>query len=181
MQGVRVKPDAVLGNGAVKVEWENDHTLWQLALSERLDNIWFYATRTIPMFYAIRRNESGSLPFDLPRFGPDDILFAPQKGEYFNKEWHNNFRQALLGFDGRVEYTDGEWWSQLSSTNVRCFRRAVISGVFPYVVRRAVANCRATACVLCCDALPSLVEPASLPPATVAVITLHHRQHHNNP
>jgi hypothetical protein len=140
MQGVRVKPEVVLRNSGVKVEWENDRTLWQPALSERLDNIWFYATRTILMFYAIQRNASGSLPFDLPRFGPDDVLLVPFERQYFDSDWHNDFRKALLGFDGRVEYADGEWWSQVSPTNVRCFRRAVATGMFPYVVSSSPAR-----------------------------------------
>jgi hypothetical protein len=107
-----VKPAAVLASPDVHVEWENDLTAWLLPFTVILDNIWFFATRTVPMFDAIRRNAS-SVDYD----------------------WHNNFRQALLGFDGRVEYSDGEWWSQLSSTNVRCFRRAVATGPMAYVVR----------------------------------------------
>jgi hypothetical protein len=130
-----VKPAAVLASPDVHVEWENDLTAWLLPFTVILDNIWFFATRTVPMFDAIRRNASHSLPFDLPRFGSEDVLMVPQQRGSVDYDWHNNFRQALLGFDGRVEYSDGEWWSQLSSTNVRCFRRAVATGPMAYVVR----------------------------------------------
>jgi hypothetical protein len=55
---------------------------------------------------------------------------------FFNTPWQNMFREAMMGFDGRMEYSDGEWWQSTTPSNVRCFRRSVITGTFPYVVSR---------------------------------------------
>ena len=48
-------------------------------------------------------------------------------------------RQVCTGLKNpRVEYPASPWGQSLSKTNVQCFKKAVLTGAFGYVVRAAV-------------------------------------------
>ena len=44
--------------------------------------------------------------------------------------------QVVTGLDNpRVEHPGTEWFTSLSTKNVKCYKRAVLTGAFGYVVR----------------------------------------------
>jgi hypothetical protein len=135
MLGAVVHPKAVFGNASVTVSWSRTMP-WLMPFAYPINNIWYYSSRLVPMFHALRRNATNTLPFSLPPFGAEDVVLVPQAQRKFDMEWQNTARHAALGVNVTVAYKDGEWWSALSPANVVCFRNAVATGVFPYVVRR---------------------------------------------
>ena len=130
-----------------KVTWY-DETFWATATRIQLDNIWYFASRHSVMYKARRRNESNAMPFHLPRFGTGDIVFMPDASTYYSEyssEWAKAFLEVVSGVvNPRVEHGKSEWTKALSRQNVACFKHAMITGTFGFVVR--VSLCCRTSC-----------------------------------
>lgn len=138
----RVVNPKALHSSKVKVTWQ-EPTFWRLALDVSLSNIWFYSTRVMPLFKARRMNESGLFAHPLPSLDADagDILYVPLSGgrkRYASKEWHQTVLAVASG-GMPVTYHEDPWNEQWSSSNLVCFRNAVMSGAFAYVVRPTFA------------------------------------------
>ena len=135
MKGRYIHPSAIY-SPSVKLTW-TDQTLWRPALDVPLSNIWFFSTRVLPLFKARRMNESGLIDTPLPPMGSDDILYfsLPDARRRYSHDWHQAVLNVATG--GKIpQYVKGESWSQQwSPTNQVCFKTAVMTGAFAYVVR----------------------------------------------
>ena len=79
------------------VTWNDHVSLWVTANKVPLDNIWYFASRTSPIYKARRSNRTGSLPFVLPPLTEQDVIFMPDPTGYLgedSKDWCQNFFQV---------------------------------------------------------------------------------------
>lgn len=141
-KGRLITPEAVLSSPSVTVTWSNV-TLWQVALDVALSNIWFFASRVLPLYTARHMNATGMFDKPLPPLGEEDILFSQLVNgrRRHRKEWHQNVLAVATGGRTKMEYAREPWAAQWSPTNQLCFRNAVFTGAFAYAVRPAYRPC----------------------------------------
>ena len=120
------------------VTWYDDTSLWLTSAYVHLDNLWYFSSRMSPLFKARRLNESHGLPFSLPPLRPHDIVYMPDAMKYTSAasgEWARAFLTTATGVrQPRVEHDGSAWAAPLNSANIACFRRAVLTGAFGFVV-----------------------------------------------
>ncbi len=121
------------------VTWYEDTNLWVTSTRVTLDNIWYFASRTSPIYRARRMNATGSLPIDLPALREQDIIFMPNAKTYLSEnsgDWARHFLQVATGLKSpRVEHPLTEWGKLATTASVQCFRNVVLTGAFGFVVR----------------------------------------------
>ena len=133
---VRLLHPSAIFNSEVTVAWEGSRTIWVPALDVGLANIWFYATRMVPVYKARVMNEEGWFHPPLPSLGPGDMFFYPKEGgrRKYRREWHQNMQTVVTGGEASVVYAGEEWHTQWSPNNQVCFKSAVFTGATAYVV-----------------------------------------------
>ncbi len=141
---VRMRPEYL--STVATVTWYNN-TLWATGTNVVLDNIWFYASRMSVFYKARRLNDSDALPFPLPRFGVDDIVFMPTAYTYVSEQsqdWAKHFLRAVTGLESpRVEFqrpAGSTFVEALTRDNIACFKDVIITGAFGFVVRAALPH-----------------------------------------
>ena len=113
------------------VTWVNE-SVWAPAFGRNLNNIYYWASRIIPLFAALRYNDSFGF---LPKLPPLDVLYIRSMPEPYQSDWHVSLLRVALG--GRfpaIEFTNGSWASQMSSNlvspargnNWKCFPTATL-------------------------------------------------------
>jgi hypothetical protein len=121
---------------------------WFPAFQHSLDNIYYWASRMLPIYSARLFNDT---PAYNRKFPPLDFLFIPGGPQAYSKEWHNVTRDVCVGREGvRVEYGSGTWAAAWRSSprQWKCFKRAVILGTNSMAVRTAALSGCGSRCVL---------------------------------
>ena len=88
-------------NTVPNVTWHEDTSLWVTGNKVPIDNIWYFASRTSPIYVARRFNRTGSLPFVLPPLRENDVIFLPDSSGYNgedSKDWCRTFFQVCSCF-----------------------------------------------------------------------------------
>ncbi len=111
------------------VTWANEST-WIPAFGVPLTNIYYWASRLVPLFAALQFNESDAYRVKLP---PLDVLYFTSPTDIAAYDWHRSFLDIVLsGHQPRMEYAGTAWDADLSSesptrgNNWKCFRRATM-------------------------------------------------------
>ena len=134
MRGKVVKP-SVLEAPDRKVTWTTS-TVWRLPIHLQLSNIWFWGSRVMPVYRALRMNNTRVLNPPLPPFGEGDLVYVPMPSHDFKGAWFDATLAIATGGKPRVEYLD-TWGSQWNTNNWVCMKHAVSSGTFAGVVSEA--------------------------------------------
>jgi hypothetical protein len=131
-----VHPDA-LKSSDTTFTWSS-RVFWRPALDARLSNIWYFGTRVLPLFKARQMNNTGLFATSLPSMDESDILFVTLpdgESRYRNSSWHQTVLQVSTGGRVPIMYRTDPWAQQWSPSNQVCFKQAVLTGAFAYVVR----------------------------------------------
>ena len=138
------------------VEWHNDTSLWATAINSQLDNIWYFASRTSPIYHARRLNATGALPFVLPSLTEKDVIYYPRVGSLYtnqSRDWASAFLRVTTGLQHpHVEHGNSDWGRSITPKSVKCFKNVAITGAFGHVVRGHCGSncCGSGVCVCVC-------------------------------
>jgi hypothetical protein len=131
MRGKRRTPEYVasLGNN---VTW-TDEIPWVPSLHFPLNNIYYWASRMLPIYSARQVNFSYGYDVEFP---PIDVLYIMAPEAPFSGDWHKWVREVAVGESVPVVYKDGPWYLSMShaSSVWKCFKRAVMTGTYGMAV-----------------------------------------------
>lgn len=123
----------------VAMTWLPDDTsLWITGHHVPVANLWYFSSRMLPLYRALKLNSTGTLGMHLPPLSSQDYLYMPLPEEHVRVPWLELLDRTVMATTGtsspRRVYADSPFVTQWNLTNLVCFKHAVATGAAGYVL-----------------------------------------------